>query len=489
MSDAPAADGVRSLRAPPPPAKRVKLTKRVVDAATAGVRPYVFVWDAELPGFGLRVRANGRKTYELQYRDAAGRSRRVLIGEHGPFTPEQARTAASRLRADVLEARRDPSKLDPATTARRTRSTARRALAAPTVADLADAFLAECAAKLKPSTVRGYTYLLGASPGPRARPGMVRQTLGALKVVDVTRADVSKLHYAMRATPYQANRALAVCSALFAYAEQHGHRPDGTNPCRGVTDYREHKRERYLTDAEFAALGSALAQAERVGLPLPAKRARRKATATTAKHRTKDASPDGARRVTPANPVGVAVLRLLLLTGWREGEALTLQWAHLDLARGLATLPDTKTGRSVRELGAPALRVVDAMRVYKLPGNPYVFPGSKPGAHFTDTARLWDMVRHAAGLADVRLHDLRHAFASVAASGGLTLPLIGALLGHTDSATTARYAHLVDTSRKRAADLTSKAVAAALAGGEAIPQSDPEYSQRGTRVLPFVHEE
>jgi len=118
----------------------------------------------------------------------------------------------------------------------------------------------------------------------------------------------------------------------------------------------------------------------------------------------------------------------------------------------------------VRELGAPALAVLDAMRAYRRVGSPYVFPGAKPGAHYTDTARVWDAVRHAAGLADVRLHDLRHAFASVAASGGLNLSLIGALLGHTDAATTARYAHLLESSRKRAAETVSGAVAAALAG-------------------------
>ena len=178
-------------------------------------------------------------------------------------------------------------------------------------------------------------------------------------------------------------------------------------------------------------------------------------------------------------PVGTAALRFLLLTGWREREALSLEWTHLDTDRGCATLAESKTGRSVRELGAPALAVVRAMRAYQQAGNPYVFAGAKRGAHYTDTARVWDAVRHAAGLPDLRLHDLRHAFASVAASGGLTLPLIGALLGHLDSATTARYAHLVDSSRKSAAELTSAAVAAALAGTVA---SVDEHRD----VLPFA---
>jgi integrase len=474
-----------------------KLTKRVVDAAPvppgtpAGGPGYYFLWDTEIAGFGLRVRSNGRKTYELQYRDAAGASRRVLIGEHGPYTAEQARAAALRLRADVLAARRDPTKSDPLTLARRARRQAHEARSAPSLAEVADAFLVECAAKLKASTAAEYRRLLGVTDvrkGPEKgteRVGELRAALGRLKIADVTRSHVAKLHLEMAARPYQANRSLATLSALFQYAERHGYRPDGSNPCRGVAHYRETRRERYLTDAEFAALGAALAQAERQGLPIPPTRQRRRATAATSKHRTKDSSPDGARPLLPLNPVGLGALRFLLLSGWREREALTLEWGHVAFERGVATLPETKTGRSVRELGAPALAVLEAMRKYQRLGSPFVFPGSKDGAYFTDTARIWDAVRHAAGLPDVRLHDLRHAFASVAASGGLTLPLIGALLGHVDVATTARYAHLVDSSRKRAAEMTSRAVAAALGGvpAETDPNADPEI---GRVVLPLV---
>ncbi len=222
-----------------------------------------------------------------------------------------------------------------------------------------------------------------------------------------------------------------------------------------------------------------LDRAEQEGLPVPRSRQRRRATPTSAKHRTKDTTPDGARPPAPCNPVGTAVVRFLLLTGWREHEALSLEWAHVDTDRGCATLPESKTGRSVREFGAPALAVVRTMRAYRQASNPYVFPGAKRGAHYTDTARVWDAVRHAAGLSEVRLHDLRHAFANVAASGGLTLPLIGALLGHVDSATTARYAHLVESSRKRAAELTSAAVATALAGARDRAIDSPD-------VLPFA---
>ena len=445
-----------------------KLTKRAVDAAAPRVGPDAgdyFVWDDDVKGFGLRVWPTGRKTFVFKYRlggrDSA--TQRVTLGDVGALTPDEARRRATRLRADVF-AGRSPT----AERAARKRAVVARE-AAPTLAEVADGFLAECDSKLRPTTVAEYRRLLGVAPGRRGageggeRAGELRAALGRLKVADVTRGDVSRLHLGMAARPYMANKALAALSALFAYAERHGARPEGTNPCRGIADFRESKRERYLTDAEFAALGDALRRGERAGLPLPAHRQRRTATAATAKHRAKDFGAPA-----PFNPAGVAALRFLLLSGWREREALSLEWAHVDFGRGCATLPQTKTGRSVRELGAPALAVLEAMRVYRRPGNPYVFPGAKPGTHFTDTARLWDATRHAAGLPDVRLHDLRHAFASVAASGGLTLSLIGALLGHTDSATTARYAHLIGTSRRRAADSVSGAVAAALAGSASL---------------------
>ena len=466
---------------PRPPARRERFTPALLRALPPGAT----VYDADAPALGVRVLPSGRASFFVREAVGGRGGRRgfVTLGAFGPVTITEARklaaaAAGTRATAGSAAAARDAK-----------RAAVRSRVAAPTVAELADAFLVEGAAKLKASTVAEYRRLLGVVPvrrGPDAggeRAGELRAALGRYKVADVTRAQVAALHLGMKARPYMANRALAALSALFTYAERYGYRPDGSNPCRHVAPYTEHKRERYLTDAEFAALGAALATAERDGLPAPltARTAkRRRATPATAKHRSRATAPDGARAPAPANPVAVAVLRFLLLSGWREREALTLRWDAVDLGRGVATLADTKTGRSVRELGAPALAVVDAMRAHRQAGNPYVFPGAKAGAHFTDTARVWDAARHAAGLADVRLHDLRHAFASVAASGGLTLPLIGALLGHTDSATTARYAHRGDSSRKRAAELTSGAVAAALAGVAV------DSVAAGARVLPFA---
>jgi integrase len=444
-----------------------KITKRLVDSLEVRDRDY-FVWDGELAGFGVRVFGSGRKVYVLQYRDAAKASRRIVIGEHGAYTPDRARAEASGQRAMVLASRRDPTLADPAQNRRKAKLSASARSVEPTVADLADAFLTHADAKLKPSTVREYRRLLGVTevrrgPGKgKPRVGELRQALGRFKVTEITRAQVSKLHLGMQRRPYMANRALAVISALFSYAETQGYRSGLGNPCKGVVQYREHKRERLLSDAEYAALGQALRRAEETGLPLPRHRQRRDATDTTSKHRTKRF--DAPR---PANKIGVAVLRFLMLTGWRESEALTLRWSDLNTERGTATLRETKTGRSERELGAPALLLVNDLRRLRKADNPYVFYGAKDAAHFTDTARLWDCVRHAAGLPDVRLHDLRHGYASVGLASGLTLPVIGALLGHSDVATTSRYAHLADTARKRAADLTAGAIANALGSAEA----------------------
>jgi integrase len=271
----------------------------------------------------------------------------------------------------------------------------------------------------------------------------------------------------MKDRPYMANRALATLSALFTYAKDQGYRDGFENPCKSVREYKEHKRERLLSDAEYAALGAALRQAEAVGLPLPEKRQRRDATEAKAKHRPKKF--DEPKR---ANAIGVAALRFLMLTGWRENEALKLTWAEVNFDRGTATLLDTKTGRSERDLGAPALLLLTELKPLKKNENPYVFFGAKEKSHFSDTARLWDCVRQAAGLPDVRIHDLRHGYASVGLASGLTLPVIGVLLGHRDIATTSRYTHLADTARKRAADLTANAIAAALnaiGGGPAQP--------------------
>ena len=417
------------------------LTKRTVDSTRPAERDR-FVWDERIKGFGLRVRPSGHKSFVFQYRLGGrdGSSHRLTIGDYGAVTVDQARRQAKQLAGAVAQGRNPAAE----------RVAEKRAIAngrrAPTLASLAEDFLADRAAKKKAGTVYEYRRLLERDVLP---------TLGKVRTAEVTRAQVAKLHLSMTDRPYLANRALAVLSAIFRFGELHEVRPPGTNPCVGIDPYPERSRERFLTEQELAALGTALSRAEREGLPAPPKLRPKPKTGPTAKHRPKSADTPK-----PANQYVVAALRFLLLTGWRESEALGLRWDDINFARAIATLPDTKTGRSDRHIGAPALALLSELP--QLGDSPFVFPGAKAGTHLVETKRVWEAVRHAAKLAGVRLHDIRHSFASTAVSGGMSLPMIGALLGHREVSTTQKYAHLGDDPRRQAADRVASQIAVAL---------------------------
>jgi integrase len=190
-------------------------------------------------------------------------------------------------------------------------------------------------------------------------------------------------------------------------AEEWGLRCDGSNPCRHVKKYREEKRERYLTDAELQSLGAVLVNAQ----------------------------ADAADR-----PFAIAAVWLLILTGARLSEILTLKWSHVDVDNGVLRLPDSKTGPKLIYLNSAAIALLRT--IPRLEGNPYVIVGKRPGARLVNLQKVWRRLRAQAGLDDVRIHDLRHSFASVAVGSGMSLPMIGKLLGHTQPTTTARYAHL-----------------------------------------------
>jgi integrase len=269
----------------------------------------------------------------------------------------------------------------------------------------------------------------------------------------------------MRANPTNANRVLQLIKAFFFWLD----RQDlfhGDNPAKRTERYPERARERFLTVEEMGRLGEALRVAESQGLdPAPQHRKPRS---------EKRVRNNGMFVSAPqmANPTAVAALRLLMFTGWREREALSLRWDAVDLARGTVTLEDTKSGRSIRPVPAPALALIAAQS--RLSGSDFVFPGRIDGKPLREIQRLWYAVRHSAELDGVRLHDLRHSVASVAATQGYSLFLISKLLGHKDLRSTARYAHLAEDARKAMADSVGDHILVAidgLQGGASRPQA------------------
>ena len=417
-----------------------KLTKRTVEAVRSGADD-VFVWDSELKGFGLKVTPKDRRVFLAQYwaPNLARVRRRVTLGTFGTITVDQGRAAAQRVLGRVANGE------DPAADASEGKRTAKEA----TVALISAEYLDETSAKMKSRTSSEYTRLFNV---------YILPALGRKPVVHVTLKDVAAVHLAHRKQPYQANRVLQLLKSFLYWAETRGYRARNTNPCRDVAKFPEHERERFLTVDELAKLGAALVTAERVGLPPAPEHRKAPRNEKTAKHR-----PRSADTPFPANPYAVAAIRFLLFTGWREQEALTLRWADVDMKRGAATLPDTKTGKSQRPLGAQAVELLAALP--RLEGSPYVFPGANPDAPLREIKRVWCAARHSAGLGDVRLHDLRHTVASFSVGSGHSLYLTGKLLGHTRPETTQRYAHLADDARKAAADTVSEALSVALNAG------------------------
>lgn len=423
-----------------------KLTKRIVDGLEPKASRYD-VYDRDLRGLTVRVAPGGAKTFSVVYRAGSGRGapkRRLTIGRYGTLTIEEARRVARETLADVARGN------DPAASAAAARG-------APTVSQFGETFLAEVDARRKASTAREYR---------RMWVKKVTPALGSKRVCDVLLEDVSRLHRALRKTPYAANRVLALIGSALAYAERQGVRARHSNPVREIEPYKEVSRERFLTPNEVARLGEALSRAQRVGLPPAPRRRRKRKTGSTAKHRPKSADTP-----VPANPIAIAAIRFLILTGWREQEVLRLRWREVDLARGTAILLDTKTGKSPRLIGAPALLLL--AQLDRLDDAEFVFPGRTAGRPLIEINRVWYAVRHAAKLDDVRLHDLRHSFASVSASSGASLLVIGKLLGHRESATTAKYAHLFDDPVRAAADSAATQLASWLDVGGNPPREAP----------------
>lgn len=390
-----------------------RLTRRTVEAARPRKKDY-FIFDGELPGFGLRVMASGKKSYLLQYR-AGGRTRRITFGQHGPMTPDQARKEAIAHLAAIRAGKNPAEERD-------------QSRNAPTIEALSERFLTEHVAHhCKASTAREYK---------RSMLLFINPAFGKRGARDITRADISQLHHQMRHIPYQANRTLGVLSKMFELAELWGLRPDSSNPCRHVKRFPERKCERFLNPKELARLGQLLREVEAEG---------------------------------SESPAAVAAIRLLIFTGCRLGEILTLRWDYVD--DRVLRFPDSKSGEKEVYIGHPAREVLAGIE--RQPGNPYVIVGKKPGAHLVDLQHPWRRIRKRAGLVDVRIHDLRHSFASGAVALGESLPMIGKLLGHSQVQTTARYAHLAAEPVQTAAERVSTSIANIVNGVEEPDRKQP----------------
>jgi len=383
-----------------------KLTKRFVDRTKVGGTDVTY-WDDELRGFGLRVWPTGRRVYIAMTR-VKGRLRKVTIGPHGPMTPEKARVKAHQIISEA-KAGNDPVKVLDVTRS------------SPTMKEMGERFLKEhVAVRCKPSTQYEYK---------RSVELFINPKLGTRKVCDIERKDIAAFHHNLREIPYQANRTLGVLSKMFNLAEIWGLRPDHSNPCLHVQKFTEQKRERFLSAKEYAALGKTLQEIE----------------------------VDGSETKSAVNAV-----RLLMLTGCRLGEIMTLKWSYVDTKARELRLPDSKTGAKVVHFGQS---VVDLLKkIDRIEGNPWVIVGQKEGTRLTDLQHPWRRIRVRAELPDLRIHDLRHSYASGALSLGEGLSMIGKLLGHTQVQTTARYAHLANDPIKAAAGKVSDFIASAAKG-------------------------
>ncbi len=454
-----------------PKSAAIDLTDPFVRAITPPVAGRATYSDRKSTGLRLRVTPSGHKAWWLLYR-VQGEPRTAPpklkhIGDYPEVSLKDARDAAAVLRTSARAGQ------DPAAVEREQRAEAR---ARPTVAKLAPRWLA--AHNGEPSTLDGYRMALA---------NHVLPALGAMKASDVERRHVAALHASMKATPSAANRVLAVVSLLMGFAETDGARPPHTNPVFGIKRYKETKRQRFLTHDEFTRLGAVLMRAEREGIPpspaMQAKapgmsKARREKLGTRpARGPYKRPAEGAAAKPIVADIYAVAALRLMLLTGWRLAEVVATRWADVDLDARVVRHRTTKGGATARPLSAPAADLLDDLP--RVTDSPWVFPrAADPKLPAGKPRRLWDAVRHAAGLdADdkaerVMPHDLRHSVGAVAASSGASLPVIASLLGHKQVSTTERYSHLSRDARHDAADRVGEIIASALAGGAKPTRDD-----------------
>ena len=391
----------------------MRISKRSIDAIEAPAKD-TFFWDDTLKGFGVKVTKTGKKMFVLQGR-LDGIVRRYTIGQYGsPWSPDQAREEALQFLSQLGRG------IDPTSEKK-----ARRAQGL--ISDLIAQYIEEGMSHKKPGTREAEVASLNRHVIP---------LLGRRRIGEITRRDIQKFmsdvesgktavdvrtgfrgRAIVKGGKGAANRTTALLSSIFTFAIELGLRAD--NPVKGVKKFRLKQHDRYLNSDELERLGRALTEVEANG----------------------------------TSPFAIAAIRFMLLSGCRAGEALNLQWNWIDYDHNLAKLPDSKTGQKILLLGSGAMALLDNLE--KVSGSPLVFPSSIGGLTPISIQQVWRKVRKLAGLEDLRLHDLRHNFASSAVSSGQSLYIVGKLLGHSQSQTTQRYAHLAPDPMRQAADEVS----------------------------------
>jgi len=378
---------------------KTRLSKTVVDKIISPAAETIF-WDEGLPGFGLRVKTNGTKSYVIQYRTrASGRSRRKTLGQHGPLMSfGEAKKLATGLLSDVVRGG------DPVADATKTKN-------APTIADLAEQYYEVHALpkKRKKSAANDRSML----------DRLILPRLGIQKVSEVGHRDIQTFHNSLRATPYQANRVLALLSKMFELSITWGMR--GENPAKGIEKFHEEKRHRWLSADELSRLGAALDR--------------------------------------HLNQKAANAIRLQLLTGARIGEVLSAKWQDFDFDRGVWIKPSHHTKQKRTEhlpLAKAAVALLKEVHESQSNGSDFVFPGKSKTKPLVDLKKFWKSLVADADIQDYRIHDNRHTHASQLVSSGMSLAIVGRLLGHTNPMTTQRYAHIADEPLRAAAEVMAK---------------------------------
>lgn len=373
------------------------LTKRFV-AGIAATDVTIIYWDDQLAGFGVRVAAGGHKAFVVQYRQGH-RTTRKTLGSTEVLALDRARRTAKDLLAHVRLGQTLPASRPN-----------------PLFGEVLNRFLAFVEAKRAPRTALDYRQRIDAHIRPR---------FGSKRVRDITRAEIEQWHQGLASTPRNANYLLAILVATLSYAvrakdekSKQSILDEAEHPAYGIDKYKENKRTKYLTLDEIGAFGIALRALE--------------------DERT-------------VSPWAAAALRLLILTGARSGEILTLKWDHVNFPEGVLNLPTSKTGAKTIQLSGAALQVLKS--IPRIDGVEWVIPGRRHGQRMTSLQRPFGYVTKRAAIKDCRIHDLRHSAASIATSAGVGLPIVGALLGQSQAYTTQRYSHISDDASRRAAEV------------------------------------